>query len=108
MCIVVVPVCKYCNAAATLEHHTLLPRSDLFLENYLLHKQTALKKRTAEARRAQSFRDYQRKIFAFSADYQSLSAVKISFFSGLTSKHLENNNYLCCHLVEYLSIAAGC
>jgi len=40
----------------------------------------ALKKRTAEARRAQSFRGYQRKIFAFSAGYQPLSAVKITFF----------------------------
>jgi len=41
---------------------------------------TLLKKRTAETRRAQSLRDYQRKIFAIFADYQPLSAVKISFF----------------------------
>jgi len=48
-------------------------------------RKTVLKKRTAKARRAQSFRGYQRKIFAFSAGYQPLSAVKITFFQWTLS-----------------------
>jgi len=45
---------------------------------------TALKKRTAEARRAQSFRGYQRKIFAFSARPAGVPLRwKLAFFSGL-------------------------